>query len=70
MENTLFEIQEDGLLLIMLDGTKWRVSDGENTKSITWLPIDAVVIEERRDGSYLITRRPDGDSVTARPDLT
>ncbi|XSG83187.1 MAG: hypothetical protein ACPW61_05255 [Methyloligella sp. ZOD6] len=67
-ENTLAEVQDDGLLLLTLDGSTWRVSVGENTRSILWLPTDPVLIEKLKDDSYRITRLADRDSVLAWPE--
>lgn len=67
-ENTFLEHEEEGLVLVMLDGTRWRVAAGEHTKSLTWIPTDNVTIEDVGDGSYVITRQSDGDSVTAWPE--
>lgn len=67
-KNNLLEVEEDGLVLVTMDGTRWRVSVGEHTRCLTWLPTESVSIEENDDGSYLITRHPQGDAVTARPE--
>lgn len=67
-ETNLLEVLEDGLVLIMLDGSRWRVAGGEHTNSITWFPPEEVYIEGACDGTYVITRQCEWDSVTAWPE--
>ena len=32
------EIKDDGLVVVLEDGSRWAISPGDNTKTLTWYP--------------------------------
>lgn len=65
----IYEVAEDGGLLVLLDGRRIRVDADQLCTTCTWLPTTAVDIEERADRLGLtVTREEDGASVTGQWD--
>lgn len=55
--HTLLEVEDDGIALVMSDGSQWEVAVGDNTITIIWLPTGRLHIEKSQDPlyPYLIT---------------
>ncbi len=59
----IMEVEDDGEVLVLDDGTRWRVQAGDIPTACTWLPSDNVEVVERDGGLYEIERLSDGQSV-------
>jgi hypothetical protein len=63
----IFEAEDDGRVLALLDGRRIRVDADQRCKTCTWLPTTEIEIVERPDGlSLTVVRTEDGTSVTGR----
>jgi membrane protein implicated in regulation of membrane protease activity len=61
-------VEDDGEVLVLDDGTRWRVRAGDIPTACTWLPSENVEVTERADGLHEIRRLSDGQSVLATPE--
>ena len=68
MPNMIMEVEDDGDVLVLDDGTRWRVQVGDIPTACTWLPTENVEIPERGMCLYEIKRLSDGQSVLATPE--
>ena len=68
MPNMIMEVEDDGEVLVVDDGTRWRVQVGDIPTACTWLQTENVEITERGIGLYEIKRLSDGQSVLATPE--
>jgi hypothetical protein len=51
-EHHILNVEDDGLVVCLNDGSVWDISVGENTKSILWYPTMRVVVEKAADQMY------------------
>ncbi len=68
MPMMIVEVEDDGEVLVLDDGTRWRVQVGDIPTVYTWLPTENVEVVERAGGLYEIKRLSDGRSVSATPE--
>ncbi len=68
MPNMIMEVENDGEVLVLDDGTRWRVQAGDTPTACAMLPTENVEITERGIGLYEIKRLSDGQSVLATPE--
>ncbi len=70
MPNILMEVEVegDGAVLVLDDGTRWRVQAGDTPTACTMLPTEYVEVTERGIGLHEIKRLSDGQSVLATPE--
>lgn len=62
-------VHEDGLHLLLSDGSSWDIEPGPSTKVLLWYPSQRVTVEQAEDtDSYLITNldTSEPDRVDAR----
>ncbi len=65
MAKMILSVKSDGEVLVLEDGTRWRVDDSDISTSSTWLETEKVEVIEREDGRHEIVRQNDGASVLA-----
>ena len=52
-EYSVMKIGENGSSVILQDGSRWQISEGDSTKTICWYPTMRVLIsEDLNDKSY------------------
>jgi len=53
----IVEVEDDGQIIELLDGARYRVMPGDNTVSILWYPTQRIVVSESGDAAspYLLT---------------
>ncbi len=68
MPNMIVEVEDDGEVLVLDDGTRWHVQAGDTPTACTMLPTENVEVTERGIGLYEIKRLSDGQSVLATPE--
>ena len=61
----ILDVERDGEVLVLDDGTRWRVQVEDIPTVCTWLPTENVDVVERADGLHEIKRRSTGQSVSA-----
>ena len=65
----IMEVEDDGEVLVLDDGTRWRVRAGDIPIACTWLPTEKVEVIERVVGLYEIERLSDGQFASVTPIL-
>ena len=65
----IMEVEDDGEVLVLDDGTRWRVRAGDIPTTCIWLPTENVEVIERVVGLYEIERLRDGQFASVTPIL-
>ncbi len=69
MPTMIKEVEDDGEVVVLDDGTRWRVRAGDIPTTCTWLPPENVEVIERVVGLYEIERVSDGQFASVTPIL-
>ena len=54
-ENTVVEVQDNGLKIVLFDGSKWSINADDSTKTAQWYPTQRIIIEESDNDKYPFT---------------
>jgi hypothetical protein len=54
-ENTVVEVRDNGRKIVLFDGSKWSVSEGDSVKTALWYPTQRIIIEESDNDTYPFT---------------
>ena len=65
----IMDVEDDGEVLVLDDGTRWRVRAGDIPTTCTWLPTENVEVVERIVGLFEIERLSDGQFASVTPIL-
>ena len=69
MPTMIMEVEDDGEVVVLDDGTRWRVRAGDISTTCTWLPTENVEVINRVVGLYEIERVSDGQFASVTPIL-
>ncbi len=68
MQMMIVDVEDDGEVLILDDGTRWRVRAEDIATASIWLPSENVEVAEHDSGLHEIIRLNDGQSVLVSPE--
>ena len=52
METSVLEVKNDGLEVILVDGSRWSIDPGDSTKTILWYATQRIVVNQSSDDIY------------------
>lgn len=63
MEANILEVNNNGLEISLMDGSRWQIDAGDISKTVCWYPTQRIKIEKKHDGNYVLVNLD-----TATPD--